>query len=161
MEKIYGAAERKDGIRQTGRRRWEVYYGYGEDAGGKYRWRHTFEYRPAFEEVRAMVLAQANANVQAAITGGFRWNDMAVWLSQENQLNYARDFDLVAKSDQESDQVALPTYKFGTDETPIYYTFTSVDELRGFNRAWSAHITEAIAAGWREKSAIDWEAYRL
>ena len=55
MEKIYGAENRCDGIKQIGRRRWKVFFGFGEDDMGTYVHCHVFDYRPSLEEVKEML----------------------------------------------------------------------------------------------------------
>ena len=161
MEKIYGAVERFDGIQKIGDTTYEVFYGFGEDEQGKYQWRQTLPYKPPFDFVKDMVLTQINANTQEKITSGFKWNDMLVWLSEANQLNYARDFAVAYYCEKNGEQYSLPTYKFGTDETPIYYTFETFEEFKQFSKAWALHISYTVRAGWYEKTNVDWSGYHL
>ena len=67
MEKIYGASERRDGIQQIGRKRWEVFYGFGMDGGTGYNYRQTLEYKPTIEEVKEIITTQISQNTQMAI----------------------------------------------------------------------------------------------
>lgn len=161
MEKIYGAVERFDGIQKIGDTTYEVFYGFGEDEQGKYQWRQTLPYKPPFDFVKDMVLTQINANTQEKITSGFKWNDMLVWLSEANQLNYARDFAVAYYCEKNGEQYSLPTYKFGPDEAPIYYTFETFEEFKQFSKAWALHISDTVRAGWDEKANVDWSGYHL
>ena len=161
MEKMYGAVERFDGIQQIGRTTFEVFYGFGEDENGKFQYRQTLPYKPPFDFVKDMVLTQINANTQEKITSGFKWNDLLVWLSEVNQLNYARDFLVASYLHERGEQLELPTYKFGTDDAPIYYTFETFEEFKSFSAAWAKHISDTVRDGWHEKTNVDWSGYEI
>lgn len=154
MEKIYGATERQDGVQVIGKSTFDVFYGYGEDAQGAYQYRQTLHFKPTLGYLKEMIIAQVNANTEENIKQGFSWKGHLVWLSKENQLNYERDFAVV-------DEDSLPTYKFGTDEEPVYYTFESLKEFQEFTAAWSKHVRETLVASWKEKGEIDWETYKI
>lgn len=161
MDKIYGAVARFDGIQQIGRTTFEVFYGFGEDDNGKFQYRQTLPYKPPFEFVKDMILTQVNANTQEKITSGFMWKDKIVWLSEANQLNYARDFAVAYYCEKNGEQYSLPTYKFGTDETPIFYTFESFEEFKQFSKAWAQHVSDTVREGWYEKNNINWNNYQI
>lgn len=150
MEKILGATERKDGIQRIGRKRWEIFYGYGIDGGMGYNYRLTLEYKPTADEVKQIILNQINANVQEEILQGMSWNGREVWLSAENQRNIVLAASIKAPI----------TLKLGTDEDYELHTFDA-DEVQAFAAAVQEHIERAIASGRRAKSEIDWSAYRI
>lgn len=154
MEKIYGATERQDGVQVIGRSTFEVFYGFGEDEQGGYQYRQRLSFKPILGYLKEMIIAQVNKNTEEKITQGFKWKGHLVWLSKENQLNYERDFAV-------ADKDSLPTYKFGTDEKPDYYTFGSLEEFKEFTAAWSKHVRETLMASWDEKQSIDWDKYKI
>lgn len=94
MEKIYGASERRDGIQQIGRKRWEVFYGFGMDGGTGYNYRQTLDYKPTVSEVKQLIIDTINANTDEKILNGFVWKGIHVYLSSENQNNFKAAFDL-------------------------------------------------------------------
>lgn len=152
MQKIRGA-DSENALRQIGVKCWSLYYGRGEDADGVFVYRSLFDHRPTMKEVKETVLGHVNSLTQERILSGFSWGDHPVWLSEANQMNYARDYALAREGS------VLPTYKFGTDEVPVYYTFGSLEEFRQFTQAWSGHISAALRAGWSEKESVDWRVF--
>lgn len=155
MEKIYGAEKRCDGIKQIGRRRWKVFFGFGEDDMGTYVYCHVFDYKPSFDEVKEMILGQINANVQEQILSGFRYRDKIVWLSAENQRNIALAYAMAKGGDIQT----LPTLKLGSDDDYEMYTFQNVNEFVLFAVHVQMHIEDSIAAGREEKGLVDWTNY--
>lgn len=158
MEKIYGAAERMDGIQQTGRKRWEIFYGYGEDDGVGYNYRLTLDHRPGVHEVRQIILDQINANTDEKILSGFVWNGVRVWLSQENQTNFKAAYDLNVQSGGKM----LPIkFKLGEDAdgNAVYHTFEDMDAFGNFYMSAVAYINECLNAGWSEKDSLDMSPY--
>ncbi|MBO4870549.1 MAG: hypothetical protein J5565_01030 [Muribaculaceae bacterium] len=155
MNKIFGTNQRHDGIRQTGRRRWTVYYGFGIEDGADYGWdyRHEFDHLPAIDEVRSVIFDQINADTHDTILQGMTWRGHLVWLSDENQRNYTL-WALAAERNG-----TMPTVKLGTDEEPYLYTFADIDEVREFIGAVAAHIDGAINANRRAKAEIDWQVF--
>lgn len=158
MEKNYGTNCRHDGIEQTGRRRWTIYYGFGkDDENDDYGWdyRHVFEHRPTMDEIRSVILAQIDADTHDTILQGMVWNGQLVWLSDENQRNYT----LWALSAERSG--VMPTVKLGSDEEPFLHTFVDIDEVHSFISAVAAHIDNAINANRQAKAEIYWQVYEL
>ena len=111
---------------------------------------------PTFEQVKTAIIEDINNSVTEKIIEGFEWEDNKVWLTNENQLNYKTAYDL-ALLDEKS---FLPvTFKFGTDEEPVYKTFDTLDDLEDFYIASVQHIKNAIQEGWQMKNSIDWSEY--
>lgn len=54
---------------------------------------------PQLDEVKELITAWHNKQVDGAILRGCRWNDIPVWLSMENQFNYKSVFDLAAMTE--------------------------------------------------------------
>lgn len=141
--------------RDKWRVRWDVQE--HEDGSASYM-EEEFGHRPTDEEIRATVIGWHNARTDERILSGFVWNGMPVWLSAENQMNYKAAHDLAVQSGGET----LPvTFKFGTDDCPVYHVFCKQDDLRDFYTAAMRHIQTALEAGWREKDAFSLEDYRI
>ena len=155
MDKIYGATERNDRVQQIGRKRYEVFYGYVEEGDDAYQFRQTVEHKPTFEEVKEMILAQINANVQDNILQGMRYLDRIVWLSSENQRNIAFAYALAKGGDIRD----LPTLKLGTDDDYLLHTFENAEEVIAFAVKVQSHIEQCVNEGRLEKDLIDWTRY--
>lgn len=152
MEKRYGATGRNDRLMKIGRNKWELIYGYGTDGVSGWTYRERFTSKPTQEEIKEIVIAQINRNVEEEILRGLVWKEMPIWLSKENQFNYKAAYDLAVQTDGQS----LPVkFKFGTDEQPAYYTFDTLEELREFYVASVHHIQQALDDGWAEKDGLD------
>ena len=79
-----------------------------------------------------------------------------MWLSQENQYNYKAAYDLAVQTEGKT----LPvTFKFGTDEEPVYRTFETLEEIADFYTKTVAFIQGVLADGWKKKDAIDLSLY--
>ena len=51
---------------------------------------------------------------------------------------------------------SLPVkFKFGTDEAPVYYTFTTLEELQEFFMTSLAFVQRVLDEGWQEKDNLD------
>ena len=137
---------------QIGRNKWELIYGYGTDGVSGWTYRERFEYKPTLEEIKEIIIAQVNRNVEEKILCGLMWRDMPIWLSTENQFNYKAAYDLAVQTGGQS----LPVkFKFGTDEAPVYYTFTTLEELQEFFMTSLAFVQQVLDEGWQEKDNLD------
>lgn len=155
MEKIFGGTELRNGIEHIGHKRWEVFYGYGEEDGVGYQYRIVVTHRPSMDEVKAMVLERINQNVQERILCGLSYRDRMVWLSAENQRNIAMAYALAKGGDLEE----LPTLKLGTDDDFEFYTFEDIEEFIEFAKSVQAHVERCLNDGRTEKESVDWSAY--
>ena len=70
-----------------------------------------------------------NEETDWKIKSGFTWKDYKVWLSSENQFNYKAAYDLAIQTNGVSLSV---TFKFGDNNNPVYYKFTTLEELTDF-----------------------------
>lgn len=115
-----------------------------------------FLHKPSLKEVKETVIAGYNAAIDERIKSGYYWEGVPVWLSTENQFNYKAAYDLAVQTEGAS----LPvTFKFGTDGTPVYHTFETLDDLKAFYEGALGYVSETLAEGWAEKDAIDWSGY--
>ena len=152
MEKRYGATERHDRLMKIGRNKWELIYGYGTDGVSGWTSRERFTRKPTQDEIKEIIIAQINRNVEEKILCGLVWKDMPIWLSTENQFNYKAAYDLAVQTGGQS----LPVkFKFGTDEQPVYHTFTTLDDLQEFYMTSLAFVQQVLDEGWQEKDNLD------
>ena len=129
-----------------------ISYGLNPTEGEMAEWFEIHFYkkngRPTFEQAKAAIIADINEKVKDKIIGGFVWNDKPVWLSEENQMNFAQG-------------VVPVTFKIGeqADGTPIYQEFTTKTELKNFVEACVAWKQQCLTEGWTTKDGIDWTPY--
>lgn len=160
MEKIFGATERHDQLLVFGTERAVLIYGYGEDDGQGYDYRHTFDHKPTAQEVRDVIIAQINANTDAKILTGFVWQEKQVWLSTENEFNFKAAYDLAVQTGG----ATLPVkFKLGEDGNgnPVYHTFTELSEFTDFYTKAIAFVNTTLNEGWAEKDGIDMTKFGL
>ena len=158
MEKRYGATERHDRLMKIGRNKWELIYGYGTDGVSGWTYRERFTRKPTMEEIKEIIIAQINRNVEEKILCGLVWKDMPIWLSTENQFNYKSAYDCARDTAGQS----LPVkFKFGTDKEPVYYTFTTFEELQEFYMTSLQFVQQVLDEGWAEKDGLDLSVFTL
>lgn len=140
-----------------------ICYGMQSEADGvNATWKEIDFYKkqgkPSLSQVKEAIKAAINAATESKIIGGFVWNGIKVWLSNENQHNFSE----AQRAATLAPETKLPvTFKLGEDENgdPVYHTFETAEELTGFYLEAVAYINQQLAAGWAEKDAIDWSAY--
>ena len=107
-------------------------------------------------DIKSAILDAINKDVDQKILSGFTWKDMPVWLSTENQFNYKAAYDLAVMAQGKT----LPVvFKFGTVDTPIYYTFDTLEDISDFYLSAMAYISKTLEEGWKLKDSIDWSEY--
>lgn len=112
--------------------------------------------KPSIEQVKGIILNAMNKDIDKKILSGFIWKDMSVWLSIENQFNYKAAYDLAIMSQGHS----LPvTFKFGSTNSPVYYTFESLEDISDFYVSAMTYISTYLTEGWKKKDSIDWTVY--
>ena len=167
MLRITHLKEKYVPLSQLASGRWKIHFGftpyYEEDEDGNKvetqlgTWTEALvPFKPSLEQLKKLVLDAINKEVDEKILSGFVWKDMPVWLSTENQFNYKAAYDLAVMSQGQS----LPvTFKFGTTESPVYYTFETLDDISDFYISAMAYINTTLAEGWKLKDSIDWSVY--
>lgn len=158
MEKIYGTSIRQDSLQKTGRNKWQLFYGLYQDGGSTYEYRHMFHHKPTIDEVKHVILDQINTDVEENIMHGFKWKDIPVFLSEENQRNFKAAYDIAFQMNG----APLPMkFKIGEtkDEEAIYYTFQDMETFTDFYTKAVAHINSSLNKGWEEKDSIDWSKF--
>ena len=167
MLRITHLKEKYVPLSQLASGRWKIHFGftpyYEEDEDGNKvetqlgTWTEALvPFKPSLEQLKKLVLDAINKEVDEKILSGFVWKDMPIWLSTENQFNYKAAYDLAVMSQGQS----LPvTFKFGTTESPVYYTFETLDDISDFYISAMAYINTTLAEGWKLKDSIDWSVY--
>lgn len=159
MEKIYGTKQRQDGLIHIGRTKWVLFYGFGKDdeaSESGWEYRHTFDHNPTLSEVKELIISTINTATQEKIVNGFIWNEKPIYLSAENQLNFA--------AIERSGNIPYPlTLKINEQEdgTPIYQTFENASDFVAFSQAASLYVIETVQSGWVEKDNVDWTVFNL
>lgn len=119
---------------------------------------HTFLHERTIRQIKDFILDEMDRRIDQKILSDFKWNDMKIWLSTENQFNYKAAYDLAVQTQGTN----LPiTFKFGTRDVPVYHTFETLEELNDFYLAAMNFINNTLAEGWKEKDSINWDAYDL
>lgn len=123
------------------------YYDYQEE---------RFNHIPTEQEIKDVINNYYNKVTDQRILTGFKWKDISVWLSVENQFNYKATYDLAVQTSGKN----LPvTFKFGTDEKPMYHTFNTVDELSEFYISAISYVQKCYTDGWKQKDSFDYTKY--
>ena len=135
--------------------KWMILWAMGYENGYFTFMAEEIDHKPTLQEIKDIVLGWYNADIDNRILSGFVWRDIPVWLSMENQFNYKAAFDIAILSRGE----ILPTFKFGTTESPVYYKFESFEDLKDFYLKAMTHVTQTLSEGWQAKDIIDWDAY--
>lgn len=118
----------------------------------------VFDHLPTKDEVRDVINQYYNEIIDAKILTGFTWNDTSVWLSTENQFNYKAAFDLAVQTGGTS----LPvTFKFGTEDEPVYHEFTTVEDIQDFYTKAMKYVQDTLAEGWKIKDNINYSDYEI
>lgn len=135
---------------------YEPIFKNGEETHYASWFQEVFTYPPTIKEIKEAILMGINRFTDDKILKGFKWKEMGVWLSTENQFNYKAAYDLAFQTNGAS----LPTvFKFGTTEEPVYYKFDSLEELTDFYTKALTYINEQLAIGWYKKDSINWSEY--
>lgn len=133
-------------------------------------WREVYLYKrqhaaATLADVKAAILADINSRTTDRIVSGLVWTaadgeQIPVWLSVEQQLNFTAAYIRAVKTDGGN----LPvTFKMGETEdgTPVSHTFETMEEADDFYRVATDHIHTVQREGWQEKDAIDWHPYEV
>lgn len=131
-----------DSRRNVWRLRWNFVDGGFEEI--------QLNHKPGIEEIKEIIINWYNTETSNKIIYGFKWNNIPVCLSKENQSNYMMFCD---------NDIFPLKLKFGSWEKPIYYTIKTSEELVEFKKAISKHIKECLTIGWSKKDNINWATY--
>ena len=153
MAKVYGLKQCYVPVRETYSQTIISYSMTSEPDGVHATWYEVYfnkkeVQKPSLEQIKDAVISDINARVKDNIISGFVWNGKPVWLSEENQMNFAQG-------------VAPVTLKIGeeSDNTPIYQSFGTTEELKAFSDACTLYKQQCLSNGYAEKDNIDWSPY--
>lgn len=147
-----------------------IVIGYGQKKVGTiYEWYEIYLYKKqnsqiGLQTIKDAIIDDINARTDEKIVSGFVWTPAAggdpipVWLSTENQFNFKSAYDLAVQKEG----ATLPvTFKMGEmeDGTPVYHTFSTMEDADDFYIKAVAYINQTLADGWAEKDGIDWTPY--
>jgi hypothetical protein len=114
-----------------------------------------FPVRPTIAQIKEIVYEWINNKATASIVSTFVYNNVHVWLSNENQQNYAATYSLLTNGVN-----ILPVrIKGGSDEQPEYIQFDTAEDFCAFWIAARNHINMNVQAAWAEKSEYDFSPY--
>lgn len=156
MEKVFGATVRNDQLIVHGTGKAVLIYGYGEEDGQGFDYRHVFDHKPTKEELKNVIEEHINSMTDEKILSGFIWNGKKVWLSSENEFNFKAAYDLAVQTDGAS----LPIkFKLGEDENgvPVYHTFKTMNSFTDFYTSAITFINQTLNEGWAEKDSVDYD----
>lgn len=115
-----------------------------------------FDHKPTADEIKKVVIEWYNNKIDGDILKGFTYEGNVVWLTTENQFNYKAAYDLAVQTGGNS----LPVvFKFGSEESPVYYTFDTLAKLTDFYIQAMAHVQNVLKKGWEEKDSFDVSKY--
>lgn len=142
--------------------RWDVQVNAGTDEKGEPEtgvnyMEEEFSCKPTFPEIKELITGWLNQSIDKKILSSFMWNGYQVWLSTENQFNYKAAYDLAVQTAG----ATLPvTFKFGSDETPEYHEFKTLDELTDFYIKSVVFVQDTLKEGWVKKDSFNFAAYQ-
>ena len=159
MERINGTSavqllECTNPKRDIWRIRWDVHQ--HEDGQADYM-EHQVQGKPSPEQIRSIITEYYNTQTDLQILQGLEYEGNTVWLSSENQANYKAAYDLAVQTQGES----LPyKVKLGTESTPTYKEFTTLQDFKAFYLSVVKHIQMCIEEGWKLKDSVDISKYQ-
>lgn len=158
MEKIYGRFTKYIECINLKRNKWMVRWdAHLNDDGTSTYMEEEFDHQPELDEIKRLVIGWYNSQIDNQILSGMVYDGVPVWLSKENQFNYKAAYDFAMQTGGKN----LPiTFKFGTDETPVYRTFATVEEITDFMTASIQFLQKTLSEGWSKKEAVDWSVYK-
>ena len=112
--------------------------------------------KPTIGLVKYLINDYYNEKTNRKIFEGFKWEGKTVYLSNENQFNYKALYDIALQTDGAS----LPAkIKLGSDETPDYVEFKTVESFQQFYFACVAWINGCVNDGWVKKDSVDYSVF--
>ena len=154
-----GAEKRQDQVIKIGVKNYLLIYGYGTDEDGNgYNFRKNYDHKPTKTELKEDITQLIDGITDSKILQGFRWNEVSVYLSTENQMNFKAAFDL----NMQTGGLMLPVkFKLGedTEGNAVYHTFENMDDFTNFYTSTVSYINQCLNEGWAEKDSLDMSSY--
>ena len=153
------AEKRQDQVIKIGVKNYLLIYGYGTDEDGNgYNFRKNYDHKPTKTELKEDITQLIDGITDSKILQGFRWNEVSVYLSTENQMNFKAAFDL----NMQTGGLMLPVkFKLGEDAegNAVYHTFENMDDFTDFYTSAVSYINQCLNEGWAEKDSLDMSSY--
>ena len=119
---------------------------------------YIFNSIPSVEDIKDLFISYYNTQCDLEIVHGFYFEGNQVWLTTENTFNYKTAWDLAYQTNGAN----LPsTFKFGTNEKPVYRVFETVSDLQDFYVQSITYIENVLKKCWSIKDGIEWDKYKL
>lgn len=154
-----GAEKRQDQVIKIGVKNYLLIYGYGTDEDGNgYNFRKNYDHKPTKTELKEDITQLIDGITDSKILQGFRWDEVSVYLSTENQMNFKAAFDL----NMQTGGLMLPVkFKLGEDAegNAVYHTFENMDDFTDFYTSAVSYINQCLNEGWAEKDSLDMSRY--
>lgn len=154
-----GAEKRQDQVIKIGVKNYLLIYGYGTDEDGNgYNFRKNYDHKPTKTELKEDITQLIDGITDSKILQGFRWNEVTVYLSTENQMNFKAAFDL----NMQTGGLMLPVkFKLGEDTVgnAVYHTFENMEDFTDFYTSAVSYINQCLNEGWAEKDSLDMSRY--
>ena len=154
-----GAEKRQDQVIKIGVKNYLLIYGYGTDEDGNgYNFRKNYDHKPTKTELKEDITQLIDGITDSKILQGFRWNEVSVYLSTENQMNFKAAFDL----NMQTGCLMLPVkFKLGedTEGNAVYHTFKNMEDFTDFYTSAVSYINQCLNEGWAEKDSLDMSRY--
>lgn len=124
-----------------------------------YRWKYfIMNTKPSVDEIKATIETYINDNTKHIIETSFYWNNMNIYLSLENQIDYKLLFDITMIKEGSN----LPEkLKFKINGEKIYYDIDTIDEFKDFMISMNNHIRVCLDKGNNLKDSINYEEYKI
>lgn len=140
--------------RDIWRIRWDVHQ---HENGQTDYMEHQVQGKPSPDQIRSIITEYYNTQTDLQILQGLEYEGDTVWLSSENQANYKAAYDLAVQTQGES----LPyKVKLGTESSPTYKEFATLQDFKAFYLSVVKHIQTCIEAGWKLKDSVDLDKYQ-
>ena len=136
-----------------------VSWGLTNIGGINYKWNYEiFDKKPSINTIKKTINNYINSQTRYCIENKFRWNDMSIYLSIENQIDYKLLFDTTTLLEGSN----LPAkVKFKINGESIYYNFETIEDMKDFIIAMNNHIRACLEVGNKAKEEINYDDYVL
>ena len=132
-------------------------WGLTKHGGDLYTWNYTIlPLKPSIEEVKNIINSYYNKITKNNIEKNFKWNEMNISLSLENQIDYKLLYDttVLLKGTNLPEKV-----KFKIGKENIYYSFETIEDMKEFIIAMNEHIRKYLNKGYEMKESVNYEEY--
>lgn len=136
-----------------------VSWGLKNIGDDNYQWYYEiFNQKPSLDTIKNTITGYINQQTKSNIENRFRWNDMSINLTLENQIDYKLLFDTTMLLDG----LNLPEkIKFKINGKNIYYSFETIDDMKDFIISMNNHIRKCLEVGNKMKEEINYDNYIL